>query len=344
MKTADKNIILVEKEIERKINKYALKFSDQQYWLKYPFGFVDEKGKNIKQRVYRGKRFRPRLLIEICKALQGEEKKAIKAAAVLEIFHNFTLVHDDIIDKDEYRRWRPAVWKAFGKDQAITIGDSMLIVAQLGINDLKLENKKQEKIFRVLNQAFLQVAHGQCLDVDFEKKQAVSVDDYLQMIKAKTASLVATSTEVGAMLATNDWRVIKKAKSFGCYLGMAYQIFDDIVGIWGDYKNTGKKPGGDIIKRKKTLPVILALSNMSKQDQKKINSIYSKKRINKHDAALATRIIDSTGAKAMSVKMAKANLKKALDAINKLSINNKNKEVLENLARKVLKIEIYENI
>lgn len=334
---------LVEKEIEQTIDKYAGGFGARKTWLKYPFGLVNARGRRINSCRYTGKRFRPLLLIEMCRAYDGNTGQAVKAAAALEIFHNFSLVHDDIMDQDEYRRWRLTVWKIYGTAQAINIGDILLILSQLTINDLKLPESKQTTIRRLMNRAFLQVAHGQCLDVAYEERKTVGVNDYLKMIDLKTAALVEAAAGIGASLAGIKTVELGKVKRFGRRLGLAYQIYDDMVGIWGDFKKTGKEAGGDIIKRKKNLPVIFAREEMSKKDRLKFEAIYAMPKISKQDISAAIKLIDKSGAKVKLYKFAKKYLDRAISELGGLAVKSEKKQYLNNFVQELVKISLYEN-
>ncbi|OGO12660.1 MAG: hypothetical protein A2Y53_01775 [Chloroflexi bacterium RBG_16_47_49] len=211
----------------------------------------------------RGKRIRPLLVLMTCSAAGGDWKQALPAAAAVELVHNFSLIHDDIEDRSPLRRGRPTVWKKWGIPQAINAGDAMLTLAHLQL--IRLTGKKSPSIVlnavEILQQACLHLTQGQYMDLAYEKRNNVTIDDYWYMVEGKTAALISVSTELGALSANCDDQTRIIYRSFGRLLGLAFQVQDDLLGIWGDADITGKSNQSDLITRKKTLPVLYGLSN-----------------------------------------------------------------------------------
>ncbi len=211
-----------------------------------------------------GKRIRPILCVMACAAAGGDWEQAVPAAAAIEILHNFSLVHDDIQDASPTRRGRATLWKLWGEAQAINTGDAMFAMAHLALNRLSDRDVPAERVvraFRRFDETCVQLTQGQYADMSFETRDNVTVDDYMAMITGKTAVLIALSAELGALIAGADDDTIDHYATFGRDLGLAFQIQDDILGIWGNESQTGKSTATDIATRKKTLPVLYALDH-----------------------------------------------------------------------------------
>jgi len=213
-----------------------------------------------------GKRIRPLLLLFVTHALEGEWRKALPAAAAVELVHNFSLVHDDIQDKSETRRGSDTVWVKWGIAQAINTGDAMLTLANLEM--ALLEDSQEPSIVmaavRSLNKATFDLTVGQYLDLAHEKAEDVTMADYFEMVKGKTGALFAVCFRLGALIAGKKPTELIKYSDLGEKFGLAFQIQDDYLGIWGQHGFTGKTVTGDLLNRKKTFPVHYALENLPK--------------------------------------------------------------------------------
>ena len=207
----------------------------------------------------RGKRLRPLLTLLVCDAAGGAWRSALPAAVSVELIHNFSLIHDDIEDGSETRRGRPTLWKEWGLPQALNTGDALLILSHAAgqrLLDRAVKATTTLEVLQALDAACLRLTIGQHLDLAFEDQAEVSEEAYLTMIGGKTSSLLATATAVGAQIAEADPSRVQMYREFGHHLGMAFQIQDDVLGIWGEPSKTGKPTGDDLRARKKTLPVI----------------------------------------------------------------------------------------
>ncbi len=212
----------------------------------------------------RAKRLRPLLGLLVYQSIAGEHQRALPGAAAVEMGHNFSLVHDDIQDASAERRHRPALWTMTGVPQAINAGDTLFTLSRLALHRLSglgFSDRKVLDLMRLYDQTCLALCEGQFLDIRAsEGRDWMSVEYYLDMIGRKTAALIAGSVQAGAMLATDDGAVIEAYRRFGWALGMAFQINDDLLGIWGDEQATGKEPS-DLESRKQTLPLLYALEH-----------------------------------------------------------------------------------
>ncbi len=261
MSLADfKNLMLpaIESELEKNINSLKKEGLFELYHIcSYQLGWTGE-GAGPKTR---GKRVRPLLLLLTTATAGGNWKLALPGAAAVELVHNFSLVHDDIQDESPLRRGRETIWKTWGIAQGINVGDSIYSLAHIALKNLDklVPVETAIKVHHILPNACLTLTMGQYLDLSFEKKKDVSISDYWQMIKGKTASLLSTCTEIGAILANVDVDTQSHYREFGQCIGLAFQVQDDILGIWGDAAITGKSSESDILTGKKSLPVLYGL-------------------------------------------------------------------------------------
>ena len=204
-------------------------------------------------------------------------ERALPAAVTVELTHNFTLIHDDIEDSDAERRHRPTVWKLWGVPQAINAGDGLFSLARLILWDSITKGVESDiavKLGKLLDFACLVLAEGQYLDISFEARQDISVALYIDMISRKTAALMACAAEMGACLGTRDTETIARLSSFGKAIGIAFQVRDDVLGVWATTAELGKTPAGDVYRRKKSLPVLHALEQANAHDKQTLHTIY----------------------------------------------------------------------
>ncbi|MGB9777034.1 MAG: polyprenyl synthetase family protein [Anaerolineae bacterium] len=231
--------------------------------LRYHMGWEDREFRPIAGPQPTGKRIRPVLCLLCCETCGGDWKQALPAAAAVELVHNFSLIHDDIEDGDSIRRGRPTVWSVWGVPQALNAGDTLFTLAHLALFRLADRGIPPETVLaalRILLTACLRLTEGQFLDLRFEGQEEVSVADYLLMITHKTAELFSAACELGALVAGASADVRGHLRAFGHHAGIAFQIQDDILGIWGDPAVTGKPVGSDLRRGKKTFPILYALS------------------------------------------------------------------------------------
>jgi geranylgeranyl diphosphate synthase, type I len=239
----------------------------------YVFGWVDEKLNPLEGR--KGKGVRPAFNLLVHEAITGDYLPAVPLGSAIELIHNYSLVHDDVQDRDEERRGRPTVWRIWGDGIAINVGSVLYTLAYVALHDLNTTAEKKMLLNRVLATASLRLSEGQQLDLTFERTMNVTQDMYLHMIGAKTAALLECATHTGALLATDDQRIIDAYRDFGHLLGMAFQVRDDYLDIWGDAVARGKAQYGDIRRKKKTLPLIYALESLGESKRERLTTLYA---------------------------------------------------------------------
>ncbi len=211
----------------------------------------------------RGKRIRPLLvLLTVASCNCQAWLRASPAAAAMELVHNFSLVHDDIQDNSPKRRGRPTVWTKWNMPQAINVGDALFVISNLAMMDLA-KNFPADKVIRsasVLHETCLALTRGQFLDMSYENRNDLSIEDYWPMIEGKTAALISACTQIGSILGGADDTTIEQYRIFGRDLGLAFQVQDDILGIWGNEALTGKSTASDLVEGKNSLPVLYGIS------------------------------------------------------------------------------------
>ena len=221
-----------------------------------------------------GKRIRPLLVLLATRTFGENQEMGLPAAAAIEIFHNFTLIHDDIMDKASIRRGKPTVHRKWDENIAILSGDTMLVWAYKMLE--KYDAEIYKKLSALLNQTAIEVCEGQQMDMDFENRKEVSIDEYITMIRLKTAVLLGTALQFGAIVSRTNTENMKHIYKFGVQLGLAFQIQDDYLDAFGDSNHFGKKIGGDIIDRKKTFLYIKALQKAQEKDKEFLFNLYEK--------------------------------------------------------------------
>ena len=263
----------------------------------------------------------------------GDQDLAIKPALAIELFHNFTLMHDDIMDEAPLRRGKETVHKRFNVNTAILSGDVMLIYAYQLLEGLGVE--KFQRIFNVFNAAAVKVCEGQQYDMNYEEDEDVSIPDYIKMIELKTAVLLGCSLQVGAILGNATIEDDLGLYEFGKNIGIAFQLQDDILDVYGDV-GFGKQVGGDIIQNKKTYLLLNAIDKAEGEDKEVLMSWINKKDFNAAEKVeVVTALYNKLGIKQLAQREMEKYNAKAFDYLNNLSLENK--APLEYIAAKLLK-------
>jgi len=284
--------------------------------LRYHLGWADAEGRPL--RGDGGKALRPTLCLLACEAAGGDWRAALPAAAALELVHNFSLVHDDIQDRDLERRHRPTVWSVWGEPQAINAGDALLILGRLALLRLADSGLPADRVAaaaRVLDERTLEIVEGQALDISFEERLDVDEDAYLEMIEKKTGALFDCALRLGALAASDEAEIVEGLGACGRWLGVAFQVRDDALGIWGAESKTGKPPAQDVRNRKKSLPAVYALAR-----SEELRRLYAQPRLSEADVSLVLRALDDVGAAAYCRTLAEEYHDRALAQLEPLPL------------------------
>ena len=282
-----------------------------------------------------GKRIRPVLTIMSAEIFEASYEKALPAALAVEVFHNFSLVHDDIMDDAPLRRGNVTVHEKWNTNTAILSGDAMLILAY------QYFEKYEPKIFRKLAMLFsktaLQVCEGQQWDVDFETRNDVSVEEYLKMIEYKTAVLVAAALKMGAIVAQSSKENASLIYEFGLNLGLAFQLQDDYLDAFGDPETFGKQVGGDIIENKKTSLYIKALEFSDEVKQQELKALFSTQAVeNSEKIHLVKEIFVNSGAAKATQQAIEDYTFKAFEVLDKMNIKSDKKQILRTFGENLM--------
>jgi geranylgeranyl diphosphate synthase, type I len=284
-----------------------------------------------------GKRVRSLLILLTSAAAGGNWQKSLPAAAAVEYIHNFSLVHDDIQDNSHTRRGRSTVWVKWGIPQAINVGDAMYTLGLLSLSKPResLSGEIAESSAFILQQACIKLTQGQYLDMSHEKERFIPLGTYWPMVEGKTAALLSACTEIGAVVAGIDARRQANFKKFGYSLGLAFQVVDDWLGIWGNTEKTGKSVGDDLVAGKKTLPILFALSQ-----KKNFAERWSAGPIQAREVERLSGWLIDEGAKSYTEEMADNLTKDALFSLKRAVIDENDYSVaLKELAESLLKRE-----
>ncbi|HSO29253.1 MAG TPA: polyprenyl synthetase family protein [Candidatus Sulfomarinibacteraceae bacterium] len=262
-----------------------------------------------------GKRMRPLLGLLAYASITGDHRGALPGAAAVELGHNFSLVHDDIEDGDRERRHRPTLWSLHGVPQAINTGDMLFSLSRVALHrltDLGFSDGKVLRLMRLYDETCVALCEGQYIDIATSETDALmSVELYFDMIGRKTAALISASIEAGALLATDDEAVIARYRAFGWDLGLAFQLNDDLLGIWGEEQATGKEPT-DVARRKKTLPVIYAHEHAGSEDRHRLAALYADHAPTEATSAEIVTILERAGARDYTRTQARLHRDRAL--------------------------------
>ncbi len=288
--------------------------------LQYHLGWVDEAFRPINGRT--GKRLRPVFLLLANQAVGGDWRQALPAAAAIELTHNFSLIHDDVEDRDAERHGRLTLWKRWGDAQAINAGDALFVLARLelsrllecGVSPMTLAAAQAS-----YDRACLAITEGQHLDMAFENRVDVTEAEYLRMVRGKTAALLAASTRIGAQVAEATPAMVERLTRFGEAVGLAFQIADDGLGIWGDPRLTGKQAANDIRRRKKSLPVAFAFERAQGEAARDLARLYSQSKLGDAEVARVLAILDGVGAQEHAEALADRYHEQALTLLEPLS-------------------------
>ena len=299
--------------------------------MRYHMGWLDVDLQPVQAPA--GKRLRPLLCMLVCEAVGGQVEHTLPAAAAIELVHNFSLIHDDIEDNSDHRRHRTTVWKLWGMPHGINCGDGLYSAALLRLAHLTERGVSSERALaaqRIVMETCLKLTEGQYLDMEFEAQMDVDMDGYLWMIGHKTAALIACASCLGAILGGASDPVVAAYGRFGENLGLAFQVIDDILGIWGHEDETGKSAKTDILTRKKTLPIVYALQDPELQ------ALYAHE-LSEEDVEPVLAILERHQAQEYAVQQAHAFSAEALDALHQTGQTSAAHKTLHGFAESLLK-------
>ena len=300
--------------------------------MRYHLGWQDQAGQPIEGRG--GKLIRPALCLLACEAVGSEAAPALPAAAALELLHNFTLIHDDVEDASAERHGRPTLWRVWGQAQAINAGDGMLALAHATL--LALERYPPSVVLRaagMLDEATLRLCEGQHRDLAAGDQPQVSREGYLAMIEGKTASLLAASCAIGALLGGAEDATVRGLEEFGRRLGLAFQIRDDALGVWGSADETGKPAGDDLRAGKRSYPIVAALEGASEDDRRVLEALLERAAHDEEAVAAARALLERLGAREESERAAHQHAEAAMASLDGLPLHPGRRQELEQIAR-----------
>ena len=304
---------LVEPELVNSVKKLS---NELLPVIEYHFGWKTIKG--IEAPEDTGKRLRPSLAVLSAEAVGRDMEVAIPGAVAVELIHNFSLIHDDIIDGDKERRHRPSAWTAFSIEDALIAGDAVHTLAF----QVLLEENTPERVqaARRLVDATTTMISGQAADMTFDDLPTISFEECLKMEAAKTGALLGYSSSVGAILSGADENTCNALEVFGYELGLAYQAVDDVLGIWGDPKITGKPAGNDLREKKKSMPVSIVLSANNSDSEKLLEIFSTTEDLDEEEIVKASALIENAGGREATLEEADEHLKRAIEFLNNADI------------------------
>lgn len=306
--------------------KKALKFNQQPIELYEPISYTLGLG---------GKRLRPVLCLMACEMFGGDPKAALNQAVAIEYFHNFTLIHDDIMDNAPIRRGKMSVYKKWNSNIAILSGDTLFAMAYQYAQ--KVDKNIIHEILSVFNATAIEVCEGQQYDLNFESTHKLTLDDYMNMIRLKTAVLFGASLKIGALIGGANMEDAKQLYDFGINIGLGFQLRDDLLDTFGDEVVFGKKQGGDILTNKKTYLYLKALEIGNKEQREKLIQLYNKENNNETEKIeCVTNIFNSLNIKQDTLEFINLFYDKGMACINNIEIEEKYKDDLKSIARKMI--------
>ncbi|MBO5972924.1 MAG: polyprenyl synthetase family protein [Alistipes sp.] len=281
-----------------------------------------------------GKRLRPVLLLITTEAFGGDIEEAMPAALAVEIFHNFTLLHDDIMDNADVRRGKPSVFAKWGGNVALLSGDAMLITAYKHL--ARVSPDVLPRVMTIFSDMALEVCEGQQYDMDFETMEGVLVEDYMQMIERKTSALLSGSAMIGATMAGASANDIRKIYRFATELGIAFQLQDDVLDSYGD-EALGKKIGGDILEGKQTFLMVQAMSRADEKEREVLRNTHRDSKLsNEEKIARVKALYDKLDVRRLAEQQIELRFERALSALAELSIEKSRTANLQEFARNLM--------
>ncbi len=321
-------------DVEQELRRALPEAGDGIYGiLRYHLGWRDRLGNPANEDT--GKGLRPVLLLASCEFAGGDWRDALPAAAALELVHRFSLIHDDIQDRDETRWGRATVWTVFGVQQGVAAGNAMRVVAGRAIRALAGPDVAAPAVLaasQALASRYLEMIEGQYLDMSFEDSDAVTADAYLDMISRKTGALIDCAMYLGAFTATGDPAAAEAFGACGRRLGVAFQVRDDFLGIWGDPLATGKPVGADIRRKKKSLPIVYLFQQADSRRREWLRNAYAADEVALDDTESVLGFLAEIDGKALVQQTAADQAAGALGALDGIPLAPGARERIQALA------------
>jgi geranylgeranyl diphosphate synthase type I len=281
-----------------------------------------------------GKRIRPLIVLLASASAGGDWTSALPAAAAVELVHNFSLVHDDVQDNSEKRRGRSTVWTKWGVPMAINVGDALFVIADQAMMDLVKDHPASTVVraSAILHDACLNLTRGQYLDMSYEERNDLALEDYWPMVGGKTSALLSACTHIGALLGNAGEAELEAYRQFGYHLGLAFQVQDDILGIWGDEAVTGKSAASDLVEGKNSLPVLYALGKQGKFAER-----WKQGPITAGEVKAAASLLEEEGGRTYAEEISEKETLSALEYLGKANPRGAAGESMLELANMLLK-------
>ena len=302
-------------------------------YMRYHLGWDDAEGRTSDG--VAGKMLRPALCLLCCESAGGDPRRVLPAAVSIELLHNFTLIHDDIEDSSDTRHGRETLWRIAGVPQAINAGDGLFVIAQRTLLDLSGKGVAPERVLqasRMLYDACVELCEGQYRDIGFEGRTVVLLREYETMIRGKAAVLLRAACGIGALIAGAGTATVAAFESYGLALGLAFQIHDDVLGIWGEPHHTGKPAGDDIRSRKKSFPIVHAMQHLNAGGQAELAGIFGDATVGDEQVGRVLELLDECGARETARKAARRHGDDAIAALRSLDLDQEHRSDLHALA------------
>ena len=307
------------------------------HMIRYAMGWADVDGNE--RSATDGKALRPTLCLLACEATGGRAGTALPGAVSLELIHRFSLIHDDIQDRDKTRHHRPTLWAVWGEPKSLVAGNALRVIADMALWGLVAEGLDFEDALiatGLLTEAYLLMIEGQYMDISYEGRPDIGIRDYLEMISRKTGALIECSLTLGALIGTQDAGTVEAFRRCGRSLGFVFQIRDDVLGIWGDEDSTGKPVGADIRRKKNTLPVVYAMSRAEGADAALLREIYGGESVADKDVSSVLEVMDRVKAMEFAQNLASEHAEQATDALAAMELATGARDEIEELTHFLL--------
>ncbi|MCH8309463.1 MAG: polyprenyl synthetase family protein [Chloroflexi bacterium] len=315
----------------------AQRHSEVYDMLRYYMGWVDENGRP--HEAMEGKALRPTLCLFACEAVGGAVEMAMPSAVALEFIHNFSLIHDDIQDRDETRHNRKTLWAVWGDPKALVAGNVLRVVADECLHQLLesgLDHERALSAGSLLTEAYLEMIEGQYLDLQYEGRHDIAMSDYLNMISRKTGALIRCSLNLGAVVGAHEQGVADAFKECGRAMGYVFQIIDDVLGVWGDEETTGKPVGADIRRKKNSFPVVYTMEMADHKDQQMLNEIYDKEVLDDTDVESVLEVMERLNVRDHAQNAAEMYAEAAMASLAPIELSPQARREVEDLTQFLL--------